>query len=240
VTDETLIADLVRAGLTDPELLQRVANLTVELSRMSAEVSGTVRHYERDRKRRYRSNKSNEDNGNSEANDAELPPANVPDVPKDVPDNHNSRCDLSSFLSSSNSLPTTESKKEVVARARGTRLTVGLPITDIDRDAALQLGMPAHKIETAWAEFVDYWIGVPGQRGTKLDWPATWRNRVRTITGRKGKDDERSLLAAADRFIDHFGGPAAARAYVPGSSGPKPLSLDFGPSAPSVRLLPKG
>jgi uncharacterized protein YdaU (DUF1376 family) len=28
-------------------------------------------------------------------------------------------------------------------------------------------------------EFKDYWIGVPGQRGRKRDWEATWRNRVR-------------------------------------------------------------
>lgn len=52
--------------------------------------------------------------------------------------------------------------------------------------------------------------------------------------------DGRSVLAAADRFIEHFGGPEAARAYVPGSAGPAPLSLDYGPSAAGVRLLPKG
>lgn len=35
-------------------------------------------------------------------------------------------------------------------------------------------------------EFVDYWRGVAGQRGTKLDWEATFRNRVRDMirTGR--------------------------------------------------------
>lgn len=30
-----------------------------------------------------------------------------------------------------------------------------------------------------FAEFRDYWCAVPGQRGCKLDWIATWRNRVR-------------------------------------------------------------
>ena len=33
---------------------------------------------------------------------------------------------------------------------------------------------------TVAEKFRDYWIGVPGARGTKLDWPATWRNFVRT------------------------------------------------------------
>lgn len=27
--------------------------------------------------------------------------------------------------------------------------------------------------------FVDYWLGISGSKGTKLDWPATWRNWVR-------------------------------------------------------------
>lgn len=29
-------------------------------------------------------------------------------------------------------------------------------------------------------KFRDYWVGVPGQRGRKADWPATWRNFVRS------------------------------------------------------------
>lgn len=29
-------------------------------------------------------------------------------------------------------------------------------------------------------KFRDYWRGVPGQRGRKADWPATWRNFVRS------------------------------------------------------------
>jgi uncharacterized protein YdaU (DUF1376 family) len=30
-----------------------------------------------------------------------------------------------------------------------------------------------------FAEFRDYWVGIPGAKGCKLDWFATWRNRVR-------------------------------------------------------------
>src|SRR5437660_1331440 len=33
-------------------------------------------------------------------------------------------------------------------------------------------------------EFRDYWHGVPGTRGCKLDWEATWRNRCREVAGR--------------------------------------------------------
>jgi hypothetical protein len=28
-------------------------------------------------------------------------------------------------------------------------------------------------------DFRDYWIGVPGAKGLKLDWLATWRNSIR-------------------------------------------------------------
>lgn len=37
--------------------------------------------------------------------------------------------------------------------------------------------------EAITAEFVDYWRAVPGAKGVKLDWPATWRNWIR----RKGE-----------------------------------------------------
>jgi hypothetical protein len=37
------------------------------------------------------------------------------------------------------------------------------------------------------AEFLDYWAGIPGQRGTKLDWAGTWRNRLRDIEKRTGR-----------------------------------------------------
>ncbi len=37
---------------------------------------------------------------------------------------------------------------------------------------------------TCLPRFRDYWAGVPGQRGTKLDWPATFRNWVRTEASR--------------------------------------------------------
>ena len=37
------------------------------------------------------------------------------------------------------------------------------------------------------AKFADYWRGVPGQKGVKRDWDATWRNWVR-----RAGDDQRN------------------------------------------------
>ena len=35
-------------------------------------------------------------------------------------------------------------------------------------------------------DFIDYWLGVAGQRGTKLDWDATWRKWMR----KQGREQE--------------------------------------------------
>lgn len=44
---------------------------------------------------------------------------------------------------------------------------------------------PGLDVDAETRAFVDYWRGVPGARGRKLDWPATWRNRLRDMAGRQ-------------------------------------------------------
>lgn len=44
-------------------------------------------------------------------------------------------------------------------------------------------GLTRYQADAITAEFVDYWRGVPGAKGAKLDWEATWRNRMRTKLG---------------------------------------------------------
>jgi hypothetical protein len=34
-------------------------------------------------------------------------------------------------------------------------------------------------LEREHRSFMDYWVAVAGQKGTKLDWDATWRNWMR-------------------------------------------------------------
>lgn len=38
----------------------------------------------------------------------------------------------------------------------------------------------------ALAEFRDYWRGVAGKAGVKLDWEATWRNQIRHLSAKRG------------------------------------------------------
>ncbi len=132
--------------------------------------------------------------------------------------------------------------KKVPRSMRGTRIPDDWSLSSEDLVFARTI-LPERAVNEERDKFRDYWRARAGAGGAKSDWSATWRNWIRNVRQgpHNGRSDEsKSVLAAADRLIDHFGGPEAARAYVPGSSGPKPLSLDFGASPSSVRLLPKG
>lgn len=67
---------------------------------------------------------------------------------------------------------------------RGTRLAPDWGPSDAERAFAAGLGLDAEQVV---AEFRDYWHAVPGQRGRKLDWAATFRNRCRALAGRDGR-----------------------------------------------------
>lgn len=69
------------------------------------------------------------------------------------------------------------------ADARGTRLPDDFCLNSSMREWA-SINASHVNVEVALAEFCDYWRGIPGQRGKKLDWPATWRNRMRELEGR--------------------------------------------------------
>jgi hypothetical protein len=67
---------------------------------------------------------------------------------------------------------------------RGSRIAIPFPITTELREWA-KSETPDVDVTAATAEFVDYWRGVPGQKGCKLDWVATWRNRMRDVQARQ-------------------------------------------------------
>lgn len=64
------------------------------------------------------------------------------------------------------------------SEARGTRLPDPFVLT-AEMRAWAKVEAPNVDVKAATTEFVDYWRAIPGQRGRKLDWIATWRNRVR-------------------------------------------------------------
>jgi hypothetical protein len=78
-----------------------------------------------------------------------------------------------------------EKDHQRVARAdvRGSRLPDDFCLSSEMKEWAAK-EVPTVDVEKALSEFKDYWRGVPGQRGRKLDWPATFRNRLRDIANR--------------------------------------------------------
>lgn len=62
---------------------------------------------------------------------------------------------------------------------RGTRLPEDFTVTDTMRAWAADHA-PDIDLTEATDRFRDYWVAVPGARGLKLDWTATWRNWIRT------------------------------------------------------------
>lgn len=69
---------------------------------------------------------------------------------------------------------------------RGSRLTIdALPD---DWKAFAEAEEPDLDPEKAFEDFHDYWVGVPGAKGVKLDWFATWRNFLRGMPEWKRKN----------------------------------------------------
>lgn len=51
-----------------------------------------------------------------------------------------------------------------------------------DFAVAIDLGLSATDAARQADKFLDYWRAVPGAKGRKVDWPATWRNWCRTTS----------------------------------------------------------
>lgn len=189
--DTTLISDLIRSGV-DPDLIARVANaiLSAGVRGQSADSADSRRLSDRLRQRRKRA-KLRESKGKAEANDAATIPILSAKTSADSADNRdNCAVNLLSSLTESPSGIRKKRKKESTSepRAGSCRIDEGRSITQQDFNFAAAAGIPVSEIPGRWAEFVDYWVGVPGGRGVKNNWSATWRNRIRSIIEYRGKN----------------------------------------------------
>lgn len=70
------------------------------------------------------------------------------------------------------------------AETRGSRIPLPFAISEEMRSWA-RAETPGVNVDSATSEFVDYWRGVSGIKGYKLDWVATWRNRMREVQARR-------------------------------------------------------
>jgi len=92
------------------------------------------------------------------------------------------------------------------AGQRGTRINLDFPVTDDMRRWAEGKGYTDLDLTDLTEEFVDYWRSVPGAKGTKIDWQATWRNRVRDVAERRKVRPLRPVVTSPwDRAIDVTG-----------------------------------
>lgn len=68
--------------------------------------------------------------------------------------------------------------------ARGTRLAPDWAPSAALVTFAREQGVT--DVDRVTDEFRDYWRGVPGHKGVKLDWDATFRNQIRFVAGKRG------------------------------------------------------
>ena len=80
------------------------------------------------------------------------------------------------------------------ATQKGTRLTID--VLPDDWRKYCEEHAPDLDPEKAFEDFHDYWVGVPGAKGVKLDWFATWRNFLRGIPDWKRKNFVKSTKPA--------------------------------------------
>lgn len=204
------IQRMIEAGA--PALAVAVAVDALESFRKLPELSGQPTEYEvsiwrkveRFRKVEKRK-KPRKSRRKAEANDAARPPdPPIEKLPEMSGHSAKKRCDVSSFLSLEE--VSKVRKKEVLVSARGTRLPEDWQPSEADRKFALDYVTDVNFLRD---EFVDFWTSVPGQRGVKLDWSKTFRNRVRQIAQRKPfnggpnasrKDEWRSTLDRLGEF----------------------------------------
>ena len=87
-----------------------------------------------------------------------------------------------------------------VRDSRGSRIPKNFTVTDEMREWAAT-EVPLVDVDRNLPEFIDYWSGVPGSRGVKIDWVATWRNSMRKkqeFAVRDGVRPQRRMQTVAD------------------------------------------
>ncbi len=114
-------------------------------------------------------------------------------------------------------------------KSRGSRLATDAALSDewLEEAAKIRPDLPETSIAGIFAEFKDYWIALSGQKATKTDWLATWRNWVRREKGFKSSASAPSRPPSGRQSnIDNYAAQASAvrEKYEPSS---KPAERDI-------------
>lgn len=74
-------------------------------------------------------------------------------------------------------------------------------------------------------EFRDFWAGMPGARGVKQDWEATYRNRIRQVAERQPQSSRARGSGGGPRG-DRQGLPSGPLPWLPTGTDPNPFGDD--------------
>lgn len=134
-------------------------------------------------------------------------------------------------------------KKENKKSARGTRVPPDFSIDDNDRKFAAGLGIPPDAVEAETPQFIDYWSSVSGAKGVKLNWKATWRNRMRDLKKYQPTSRGQSTRPLTEfqrgrqelkGILDDLGNFASGSGQSSGEN-PRLLSRDSGERSETIR-----
>lgn len=106
--------------------------------------------------------------------------------------------------------------------AKGTRLADDWKPSEADREFARSIGFDEPRIDATADRFRDYWIGCPGQKGVKRNWPATWRNWCRNDAERNppaGKSFNGGSRSVTGGVVAALGRVQSARARAQQHNG---------------------
>lgn len=208
VTSEMIDA-MVAAGISPEQILvvvraelarERIAAGEAERARIEANREGNrVRQAAFRARRNARNGDVTGSNANNGSNGV-TPPKRSPGPPKNTPPED------------SPSDPKGSSAPKGADRQRGTRIPVDFGLRPDARQACLDAGLTGRQIDEALAEFQDFWVGVPGVRGLKLDWLATLRNRLRESARRSARPRDAPARRGTgngylDALLDDNGAP---------------------------------
>ena len=240
----TIISDLLHAGVA-PDLVARVAD-AIEAARSEGVdmVTQTMRSQGAARMARFREKRRNvtSDVTGNVTSDAKVTSQSVTsDVTSDATPSRTrafsigEEVDIKTPLGSLRS-PTLPKGSDAPKGKLGKRLPDDWQASEALFAFGRNLELSDAQIAQEQAQFKDFWRGVPGQRGHKLDWAATFRNRLRDIAARgqlrkQHGSGKRSISDIAPGFIKRVD-ELFDRELRPSDSRP--------PGGEAVRLLPGG
>jgi hypothetical protein len=170
-----MIAEMHSAGIPMEAIIRSVATLEEAMAARAVSIGNPVdtsmmekrRAWDRERKRKQAALRKS----------GGIPPELSTGIPAETP------CIIREKKEEAIQVEVKEKKesKKRDTRARGSRIPPDFSIDDDDRAFAASLGIPPEIIEAETPQFIDYWSSVAGAKGVKLDWKATWRNRMRDL-----------------------------------------------------------